>query len=780
MSNISKKYQKTNTLTLERFNQGMGLPILLGILFFFVLCLGAADSIKTTVMVVAAFTLIVIAARFMILRDRIYWPFIALTLVVLMDGISTFYAVSGKFALREFLKVFLAYLMAVCLLATSPKNEEVKGKRIATILAVCTAIGSLVSIDLISTRWISGAVTWVLGHFTEAYEDLFGMLTDFSRISSPFDNSNVFAGFAGLGALCAFGLADASSDRKERCFYLSVLYENMLAFLLTVSLGASLVICVALIAMIILKDKDGRFHTIVLLVEMLLVSVAFAGIVSKTSFKMWAGPDYIPLLCAVVGAVLLCGLDFISKPTADWLNTHRKGMLTAIIVLFCAGAAFLLVGFNYTKGINLSANETLTRTAHPKPGEYEMSVQADGKPLNLTVKWQTKQDLMLGQYQSVYEGSAYNAAFEIPEDCAQVVFVFDSPEGTHIESAAYNGKRLPLRYVLLPNFLVGRLHSPFTLGSPYMRLTYFQDGLKLFRRSPVIGLGLGAFENGIKSVQTFYYETKYAHNHYFQTLLETGVIGLALFLVLLVSSAIAIWKSRETQPFAPMLGTLWIFMVGQALHDIVFSAFSYLPLAFGCFAMISLCCGDTITRPKLTKTAETVSVCVISACTVIYCGFLSGNLIAKRAIEKEPTLQTLIRCVEMDRFEWADYALPYVTNSMGTDVNPYVRQQADLYAERLAKVNSNTIPIYLAEYYFSSERPEQGFVMIEKYIDYVSSDRNAWQTAFDVLRNYDDGSEMFRSGVVQIAKKLDTWNEENTGFISLDETASAYIASCRS
>ena len=296
----------------------------------------------------------------------------------------------------------------------------------------------------------------------------------------------------------------------------------------------------------------------------------------------------------------------------------------------------------------------------------------------------------------------------------------------------------------------------------------------------MFGLGIGAFENGIKSVQSFYYETKYAHNHYFQTLLETGVTGLVLFLFLLLSSAAAIWKSRKEQSFAPMLGAIWFFMAGQAVHDIVFSAYAYLPLAYGSFILINLCCGDYIKKPILTKTVKTVTLGVIAACTVVYCGFLAGNMMAKRNVDKNPTLQTLTQSVKLDRFEWADYALAYVTNAMGDNVNPYVRQQADEYAERLAEVNSNTIPIYLAEYYFNSDRTEQGLAMVEKYVDYVASDQRAWQGAFQLLSNYDDGSEIFRNGVVHIADKLDTWNAEKIGTITLDETATAYIESCKS
>ena len=52
---------------------------------------------------------------------------------------------------------------------------------------------------------------------------------------------------------------------------------------------------------------------------------------------------------------------------------------------------------------------------------------------------------------------------------------------------------------------------------------YRQDALQLWRFSPVVGNGVGAFETGVTAVQDYPYETKYVHNHYLQLLLEDGV-----------------------------------------------------------------------------------------------------------------------------------------------------------------------------------------------------------------------------------------------------------------
>ena len=780
VSPISKKYNKSNKLALGRFNQGMGAPILFGIVFFFIVCLGCANAIKSTVMVVAVFALFVIAVRFKVLRDRIYWPFIALTLYVIMNGVSTFYAVSGKFALREFLKVFLAYLLAVILLASSPKNEETTGKRIATILALCTTVGSIVSIDLISTRWISGFVTWVLGAFTDSYEGLEGLSAG-TRITSFFTNSNVFSGFSGLGLLMSLGLAVSSDRTKEKYVFLGMLYANALAFLLAFSMGACAYILLSFIAFLVFADKNKRAVLFLLMVETLLTVAASAAVIYVTSFQAWKSVRLMPLLCLILGAAALCFLAYLTQrfSISQHFAEHKKATLIILCAVLVSAVVYGIAAISITGDAVLAPGSRMPRTARLEPGTYTMDLKAEGE-VTVSIASRSKKDALAQDDQVLYYGDAYDATFAVPEDSLLVSFYFYSPGTAHIVSVSCNGHMIPVGYKLLPGFVANRLQFLFANRNELQRLVYFEDGIKLFRRSPLIGLGMGAFENGIKSVQSFYYETKYAHNHYFQTMLETGVVGLILFLVLLLSSAVAVIKSRKKHVYAPALCAALVFMAGQAIHDIVFSSYAYLPIAYGIFALSNLCCGAAIDRPKLVKATRIVMVGIISVCIVVYCSFLAGNMIAKQQADKNRTLQALVQSSKLDKFEWADYALPYVINATGENINPYVLQQADVFADRLKKVDSNTIPIYLAEYYFSTDRMEQGIAMVEKYVDYVASDQRAWQEAFDLLQRYANDSEEFRAGVVRIAQRMGTWNAENRGNIHVNQTAEAFIAECMS
>ena len=130
----------------------------------------------------------------------------------------------------------------------------------------------------------------------------------------------------------------------------------------------------------------------------------------------------------------------------------------------------------------------------------------------------------------------------------------------------------------------------------------------------------------------------------------------------------------------------------------------------------------------------------------------------------------------MDKYEWADYMLGYVNSTLSAEVDEDIQRQADVYAARLAQIDSNTVPIYLAEYYFRTERPDMGLEMIEKYVNYVSSDQNAWQSAFQILETYDTGTEAYRAGVARIVGLLEEWNAQNMGGILLTEANLAFIA----
>ena len=779
---MSKKYKKNRYHTVASPAPIQKLaPYFIAILFFFAVCLCAVSTIKGTALVLVFASIAAVCLCFAKLRERLHIPFVALTAFVLMGFISTLYAVSGKFALNEFLKIIASFAIILLLLALTPGDGVTPGRRIAAVFAHSAALMGIVSIDLLSTRWISGIFTWVLQIFSSDYEALAGVESGV-RMTSVFRNPNVFAGIAGIGVLLSLGLVLSSERGKERISHVVCLFVNALAFVLAFSMGATGVIAVAFLVYLILERKNRRAGLFILMLETLVITMVGVVVISMTAFQAWDGFQPIPMLSVIVGAAALGLLDhFVGQRAAETLGKHGKALLIIIIGLLVVLLVGIVAAYNLTDGADLGAGERLRRSAYPESGDYTVTAQATG-PVFVKIESQNKRETMMHTSTILYKGDLSSASFTVPEDSLVVYFNFSAKQDVFLECVHFSGPngggQVPLGYKLLPGFIANRLQGLFANQNAIQRTVFFEDGLKIFKRSPVFGSGLGSFENGIWGVQSFYYETKYAHNHYIQTLAETGIVGLILFVGLLVGSAVAVLLARRKEnmhPLTPALGAALVFMAGHAAAEVVFSYFAYLPMAFGVFALINLCCGDTIAVSRLSKKVKAGILGCIAAVLAVFFVLLCGNLVAGNMVEKTRTFDSLDQAIQLDKYEWTDHMLSYIRSAPNAADIPQVQARAAEYAARLESVNSNIIPVYVAEFYFRNGNVEQGMAMIEKYVNYVSANPSAWQLAFEMLEKYETDSEVYRAGVIKIAQILENWNAENMGEVILNESNQAFL-----
>ena len=749
---------------------------LMAILFFLVICLSSAATAKGMAMLLLLVGIATVFFGLGVLRDHVR-PLLGLvTAWVLMDGISTLYALSGKFALFEILKVIISFCLLLIMLTLARGRGWQPGRRLAMTLEGAAALASLISIDLISTRWLSNPVLSLLGAFTSDYAGVNGGLEVGSRITSIFTNPNIFAGCIGIGVLLSLGLVLSSGSQVEKGIHVFCLFVNAMGFMLAFSMGASAVIAVAFWVYLLLEVKTKRASLLILMIETLVLTVLAAGIVSVTSFDAWQGVRPIPLLLALLGAVPLFVLDhFVGRPLAELLNRRAWLVEAVMYATLTLLVVFGLLAYHLTGAVTLQPGEELRRAAYPEPGSYtlEYAGALDNATL-VTIESQNHQETMMHTSTMLYNGSLDGAAFEVPEGSSVVYFTLAQPVdggAMTLDALSYQGVNgsgnIPLGYPLLPGFVANRLQGLKANENAIQRLVFFEDGLKLWQRSPLVGLGLGAFENGIKSVQSFYYETKYAHNHYIQSLVETGVIGLVLFVGLLLAGAASVVMTRkgrgegEINPLVPTLGAVLVFMAGHAATEVVFSTYPYLPMAFGVFALLIVCCDEALPMPELSLKIRTGCMFGVIAMLLIFVILLGGNLAAARIVASKPSFESLATAATLDKYEWADYELSYVRSTLVSNINADIQKQADKYAEHLAKVDSNTIQYYLAEYYFATNREALAFEMLEKYVNYVASDSEAWQIVFDLLINFEQNTTSYHQGTARLIELLNNWNTQN-------------------
>jgi len=62
------------------------------------------------------------------------------------------------------------------------------------------------------------------------------------------------------------------------------------------------------------------------------------------------------------------------------------------------------------------------------------------------------------------------------------------------------------------------------------RLYFYQDAIKMFKERPILGWGGGGWEEAYRAYQSYLYYSKQVHGHYFQIMVEAGLVGLIVIL----------------------------------------------------------------------------------------------------------------------------------------------------------------------------------------------------------------------------------------------------------
>ena len=147
------------------------------------------------------------------------------------------------------------------------------------------------------------------------------------------------------------------------------------------------------------------------------------------------------------------------------------------------------------------------------------------------------------------------------------------------------------------------------------------------------------------------------------------------------------------------------------------------------------------------------------------------------SLAEEGSYTAMEKAAALDPYEWVDHELAYVYSAAAEEELPASMQNTmTKYLADLEKLHSNSVPRYLAKIYFSMGNIDKAFEVLNQYVDYVPSNPEAWNGAFGIILEYDDGSETFRQGIAQLWEKLERWNQQNLGAVSLSKDVTAYLA----
>lgn len=728
------------------------------------------------------------------LREQCSIFFLLVTAYIILAGASTLYAYAPKFALSEFSRLLAAY--AVFLTAFTFAKRETFPHAVA-VLSGATSLLSLLHLDAASGALFAQTIMrqfqlWTGGYSVDQYGySTYGYNAMSNRLYGLFGNSNSMATMCAIGIFLALYLL-LRSKGIGRLLPSAALVINAVTFLMCISLGATMSLgATVLLVLLCLHGARNRLSFLLVTLETLVVSAIVVLFCFPRMGPDVPGGEWVLAYCAA-GCLALFALDWCLRPRlVNVLCKHIKLICIILLVLILLAIGIFAFSLSQTTSVTIQGTEMYHTRFFPGSGECSITLDLDGEA-QIRVQSTTKVEILTGSATTLLD-TTYNGTvtIDIPEDAVEIQLrIMPVQNGTvTIHGLSYIGtmasRELPAGYRWLPNEIVQRLQSLSSNHSAMQRIVFMQDGLKMWRQAPIFGRGLGGFENGLASVQSFFYETKYAHNHYVQVLCDLGVVGLILFLSILGFAIRALWPLRRQDEdnqtlFLSMIGAVAVFAIHGGLEisasvaEVTLVMFGTLGIIAHVAPMPAPCKNHT----RIIALSASIGIALLSA---VYGFFLYQNARAAEIVNQDTvTTSELKQCVKMDVFEADDYRLTYVVAAMSIQ-DEEVYQQADIYAEQLQNGHSNAVGPYLTEYYLHRGEYEKAAEASEKFLLYTRSNPEGWNTQFHTFESAIMASSDLeqKETIVQIALETYDWlivaNEEQVDDLPLDAQSASFI-----
>lgn len=738
------------------------------------------------------------------IRARLSLPMVGLLGFAIVYGAAAIYSPFGDSALAEFYKFFAALALAVILLARYDR-ADVPG--LLWAFAAVSAVIGLVSVDAAGANLIFPAFDRLTAFFGADFSTV-NQQTWARRIAGIYNDANVTAFVFALASIVGLHLSLAAREAKKRLTACILLGVNALAFFLCVSRGAILCFAVACLVWLAVAGKGNRAPLFFAMAFSAAVTVACAIPAASYAFT---GSPLADGLCVLSGVLMFLLFQFVLLPLSRLAQSHARVVAVCCAALVVLGVGYSLAAVTFTGAYTFTERDStsLERAVDVEPGIYTLSTEGTAS-ISFSVNFRSDSSRAVGGEAEILlsDGDLAGAdglTFEITEPGRVTVSAYGEP-GTVFEKAFLtdrNGSKyaFKLNYPLLPSFLATRLQDSL-LGSysTSMRWTYDLDALKLFVQSPIFGHGLGSTENLYRSVQSFQYESKYAHNHLLQTLSDMGLVGTLCAVAFVTGAAWLCLRAvrREKDALAAALLAAWVMMNLHSLMEINFSVrgakcAAYVLLVLPVLLWAERPAEETAKARKRAKTVGTAAAILYVLYFAVFGGLLgSARMTDRRAADFQTSdvyeyLDFLRNCVRGDVFDHDFYQRNYVATAVQLN-DPSYNGDMLKYVSALRASGTYENDSALAEYYYlPRQKWDDLFACSLEGIHQVRSSPDGWNYQMDFYRTEllpamgADNVERFLSGVLELGDTLDAMNAEGRAEeVSLTDESQTFLNLCRS
>lgn len=707
-------------------------------------------------------------ARF---RGRLGIPVLGFLAFLILCGAASLYTSFGAYAYGEYAKLLASGALGLLLLARG--REQNAGGLLFGFSAVCGVIGLLCIDAGCRGPLFRGFASFMEGLGDAAYQSLDQATYTGARFDGIYNDANLTGSLMALAVLVGLYLIRTGRKPWERfaaCFLTGL---SAVAFFTAMSRGAILCFGATLLAYLLIAGKEERLGLFFTMAAMGISMVVF-GVVSTS---LLAGGSFWGTLAALPSGVLLWLLnEFPARKAASALAGHGKLLAGVLGGGIAAGIAAVILALTLTEPFVFTESNFLYRGADVEGGEtYTFSGDWDkSSEITVLVYGSTREQELTSVTETYYNGPLEEASFTVPEDVGHVLMQFRGPAGLELRQVSLSdGTEIPMAYTLLPDNIANRLQKNIFEDSSFLlRLQYDIDGWTLFKESPLAGHGLGATEGLLTSVQPFFYESLYLHNHLLQVMDETGLLGLAAFLAFILGTAVLLVRQlrKARTPLAAMLLACLVMMNLHGLMEISFSVQMFQCAAFFLLLLPTVCYG-TYTEGRKRRAAGIVVLVVSDLWLVISVALLGGSLLAQKEYRELDAagmttgsfIETLERLDRMDAYNDQSYKVNLMGNALqaGGISNEGTAARC---ARELRETGEFDSCYYVAAYYYLPlGQLENFFDVLQEGLLQERSNSEAWNSAMNLciqaFSQIDPAeADTFAEGVRGIGEAMDRAN----------------------
>ena len=728
-------------------------------------------------------------ARF---RGRLGIPVLGFLAFLILCGAASLYTSFGAYAYGEYAKLLASGALGLLLLARG--REQNAGGLLFGFSAVCGVIGLLCIDAGCRGPLFRGFASFMEGLGDAAYQSLDQATYTGARFDGIYNDANLTGSLMALAVLVGLYLIRTGRKPWERfaaCFLTGL---SAVAFFTAMSRGAILCFGATLLAYLLIAGKEERLGLFFTMAAMGISMVVF-GVVSAS---LLAGGSFWGTLAALLSGVLLWLLnEFPARKAASALAGHGKLLAGVLGGGIAAGIAAVILALTLTEPFVFTESNFLYRGADVEGGEtYTFSGDWDkSSEITVLVYGSTREQELTSVTETYYNGPLEEASFTVPEDVGHVLMQFRGPAGLELRQVSLSdGTEIPMAYTLLPDNVANRLQKNIFEDSSFLlRLQYDIDGWTLFKESPLAGHGLGATEGLLTSVQPFFYESLYLHNHLLQVMDETGLLGLAAFLAFILGTAVLLVRQlrKARTPLAAMLLACLVMMNLHGLMEISFSVQMFQCAAFFLLLLPTVCYG-TYTEGRKRRAAGIVVLVVSDLWLVISVALLGGSLLAQKEYRELDAagmttgsfIETLERLDRMDAYNDQSYKVNLMGNALqaGGISNEGTAARC---ARELRETGEFDSCYYVAAYYYLPlGQLENFFDVLQEGLLQERSNSEAWNSAMNLciqaFSQIDPAeADTFAEGVRGIGEAMDRANAYLLVSVALTEENAALLNCAR-